>query len=278
MQGRYARKKPASAVPRGRGARAPARREAHYALSAACYAETGDANGAREALRRAVALDPRAAKAQYALGRLLLESGDAAAAREPMRRACDLAPANTAFREGLAIALLEAGDLADAETELRARLALEPVTADAHNLLGVALWRRGERGAAAEQFRQALRLAPGHQAAAGNLGRALPEARLGAPSHGGSAYGIPQPRISKRSRRRRSKGGLRREAGVPPGPRREVRTAPGFAPSDTSFPPSREWCGSARPARAPRPRVQAPAARARPSPPDGGVAADSANG
>ena len=96
----------------------------------------GEREPAAGLLRRALAIDPGAARLHSQLGAVLMAAGQAAAALEAFTRAC----------------------------------ALEPGDAEFHNNRGVALHALGQGAQAREAFGLALLLRPGYAAAARNLG------------------------------------------------------------------------------------------------------------
>ena len=101
--------------------------------------ESGDTEQALASLRRAVALDPQCAEAQYNLG----------------------------------VMLREAGALEEAIEAYRSALELEPGLADTYNNLGGALCEQGEVAQGIDAYKKALAIAPEFREAGYNLGAEL---------------------------------------------------------------------------------------------------------
>ncbi len=154
----------------------PPRASAHYGRALALRA-LGDREGALEAQRRGLALDPRSAWAHLVSANLLRELGRfeeaLAAAREAQRLDDD-------DRDGLieeAHILRFMGRLAEAAAVARRAVALDPTYAPAHAGMGHTLLRQNEDVAALAAFETALRLAP--HLADGHTGRGQALAALG---------------------------------------------------------------------------------------------------
>jgi Tfp pilus assembly protein PilF len=100
--------------------------------------EATSAEDARNAYRRAVALDPSHADAHLNLGRLLHEGGDASAAERHYRQAAAHRPADATAHFNLGVALQDQDRPAEAQAAYELALALDPAYADAHfNLAGL---------------------------------------------------------------------------------------------------------------------------------------------
>ena len=97
-----------------------------YDLEAAAPAE------ARDAYRRALALDPRHGDALVNLGRLLHEAGDATGAEAHYRRAVEARPEDATAVFNLGVALEDLGRIPEALSAYEKAVALEPDNADAH--------------------------------------------------------------------------------------------------------------------------------------------------
>ena len=89
--------------------RAPDQTAYHYDLAEA-YRVSGRLTEAVERYRRAIALEPRIARAHFNLGNTLFDLGDILAAARSFRRARKLAPEDTGITLALSNALLELGD------------------------------------------------------------------------------------------------------------------------------------------------------------------------
>src|SRR2546425_10924423 len=97
-----------------------------------CELEATSLEEAREAYRRALALDPRHADAHVNLGRLLHESGDAAGAESHYRRALEARPDHATAAFDLGVALEDLGRDREALEAYDRAIALDPGNADAH--------------------------------------------------------------------------------------------------------------------------------------------------
>jgi tetratricopeptide (TPR) repeat protein len=97
-----------------------------------CELEAAAPPEAREAYRRALALDPVHADALVNLGRLLHESGDARGAEEHYRRALAARPGDATAAFNLGVALEDLGRTQEALAAYEGAVALEPDNADAH--------------------------------------------------------------------------------------------------------------------------------------------------
>lgn len=120
------------------------------------------AEGTRENLERAIALQPGNPELHNRLGRVLLYSplGDGGAARAALERAVQLGPHTASYWTDLALARELAGDLAGAAQALDRALAAEPRTpAVLWQRVNFAL-RRGENAQAQQWLRELLQLAP----------------------------------------------------------------------------------------------------------------------
>ncbi len=118
-----------------------------------CELEAAAPPEAREAYRRAVALDARHADALVNLGRLLHESGDARGAEEHYRRALEARPADATAAFNLGVAL---EDLARADEALAAyekAVAIDPENADAHYNAASLYERKGQVQAALQHLK-----------------------------------------------------------------------------------------------------------------------------
>jgi len=112
--------------------------DARAAFEAALELEDLDPEAARDAYRRALALDPELVDARVNLGRILHEAGDAAEAARLYEEALARAPEDPIVHFNLALALEDVEDRERAIAHYRRALALDPDFADAHyNLAGL---------------------------------------------------------------------------------------------------------------------------------------------
>ncbi len=129
----------------------------------ACDLEDGAPEQAREAYRRALALDPQHFGANLNLGRLLHESGDLAGAENHYRRALEVRPDDAGALFNIGVALEDQGLREEALAAYEASLARDPGHADSLHNAGRLCEKLGRR-------EQALR----HLGAARRLLRSLP--------------------------------------------------------------------------------------------------------
>jgi tetratricopeptide (TPR) repeat protein len=137
----------------------------------------GEGARALEHLRRAVALDPDLALAQFNLGRALHGQGDLEGAVLHYGRAAELHPGWADAHHGLGVALAQRGDLDAARDSLGEAVRLAPDAADARFGLAAALEASGRLEAAARELRILLELQPDYPLAWKRLGIVL--TRLG---------------------------------------------------------------------------------------------------
>jgi len=131
----------------------------------------GDADGAIEPLRSAVAAAPRFTEARLKYAEALAAGGQAEAAIAAYREAARRDPARhpTAWNN-LGFHLLRLGRPAVAVDALRQAVVLDPVLAEARANYGAALLAIERLGEATVQFEAALRYRPDYIPALGNLG------------------------------------------------------------------------------------------------------------
>ena len=133
---------------------------AHYALGVV-HDRRRDVAEAAKSYNEVLRLNPRATAAQVALSRLSLASGAGTAALRYAEDANLAAPTNVAARVALAKSLLAAGDLARAETEIDVLLKGAPNASATHALNGSLQAARNDVVAARHSFERALQLMPG---------------------------------------------------------------------------------------------------------------------
>ena len=128
----------ASAAPAGVGSAADGPAEARAAFEGALELEDLDPEAARDAYRRALALDPTLGDACVNLGRILHEAGDAREAVRLYEQALAQSPDDPIVHFNLALALEDTGGVEEALEHYRRALALDADFADAHfNLAGL---------------------------------------------------------------------------------------------------------------------------------------------
>ncbi|TFG92644.1 MAG: tetratricopeptide repeat protein [Myxococcales bacterium] len=140
--------------------------EAHAGLGLARFAQNR-LQPAREALERAVELDPESASALYWLAVVYDLQDDHVRARELAERAHGLSPKDARIVNNLGVSYLTSGEFEKAEEAFRAAILLDPAEdAAVHNNLGLAVGRQGRYDEAMAEFRRAGT----EQAALNNLG------------------------------------------------------------------------------------------------------------
>jgi tetratricopeptide (TPR) repeat protein len=138
---------------------------------AMALAAQGDSAGATEALRAAVAAEPRLADAWRQLGDQLALAGDEAGAANAYGLHVQASVTDPALMGPAA--LLAANRLPDAETLLRAHLLRKPTDVVALRMLGELAARLGRYADAAALLERCLELAPGFSAARYHYGMVL---------------------------------------------------------------------------------------------------------
>jgi tetratricopeptide (TPR) repeat protein len=153
-----------SAPERGRGAAAPAVRTvgdpgaAELCFERALELEAADAEGARAAYRRAIALDPELVEAYVNLGRLLQESGELGEAERTYRQALERAPEDPIVHFDLGLVMEDLKGDAEALDHYRRAVELDPEFADAHFNLARAAERLGRTQDAIRHYHAYKRL------------------------------------------------------------------------------------------------------------------------
>lgn len=130
-----------------------------------------------EAVRTAVSLEPRSARAHSELAWRLDVRGLGEEALVEYRRAVTLAPREASYRLSLFEELLETGQTDAAVRELRKAIRLDPDSARAHQALGNLLFEKGQNRKALGEYRKSVRLCRDKSDISGvlrnNIGRAL---------------------------------------------------------------------------------------------------------
>ena len=124
----------------------------------------------RQALERAVALDPRLPEGWNELGGVEDLAGNREAAARCYRRALELAPNVGWILINVARAEADLGRETEAERLYRQLLEVEPRNPDAANGLGLLLAKQGRGDEARKLFEQAIALRPDDSSAINNLG------------------------------------------------------------------------------------------------------------
>lgn len=150
----------------------PVLAEAHSNLGGVLQIQ-GSLEAAVQSLRRALDLEPKLAAAHVNLGNILMRQGESEAAAEAYRKTLDIDPDFAQAHNGLGAVMLAQGQLDEAETAFRRALKLNPDHAETHNNLGNLLRAQGKFDAAVESFGHALARRPDMVEAHANLGNAL---------------------------------------------------------------------------------------------------------
>jgi Tfp pilus assembly protein PilF len=140
----------------------------HHAVRGEILAALGRVDEAREAYRRAAAIDPESPWSQVGLQWEALAQGDRAAAERHARKAMDDDPGNTGVFLRIAALWSEYGEYARAVAVLEEALRASPQAAFAHMRLAIEYARTGQGEAALAERELA-----GHYASAARLGTAL---------------------------------------------------------------------------------------------------------
>jgi predicted O-linked N-acetylglucosamine transferase (SPINDLY family) len=135
--------------------------------------QQGDADGARETLKRVLERDPKNARAFYLLSGVATQDGDIASAIGLAQRALSLAPAQPEFHVSLGSLHAASGDRDRAIESYQAALRLKPDVTEWQLELAGALSEAGRLEEAVTAYRAALRLGPPDADAWFNLGFAL---------------------------------------------------------------------------------------------------------
>jgi tetratricopeptide (TPR) repeat protein len=153
------------------------RPEAYYALGV-IYWQQGEVERAVQALRAALAAEPRYADAYYTLGAVLAARHDWKGAAASLRRAIALRPDLWGARDTLARVLRQLGDESGAKTEVAESERLRRESELEHEAVvwtttGTRQLEAGDAAGAAERFRRATQVFDRYAPAYYQLGRAL---------------------------------------------------------------------------------------------------------
>jgi tetratricopeptide (TPR) repeat protein len=142
-----------------------------YNLALALEA-THDAEGAKEALRKGIEIDPKLAKIRAELGQLELADGNVESARKWLQSALDLDPQLVEARGNMAMVYARDGDLVTAAKLLRQALEDDPKYKDGYLKLGLILARQNRKSEAEAALNKAVALAPQDSATLSAVGKA----------------------------------------------------------------------------------------------------------
>jgi protein O-mannosyl-transferase len=123
--------------------------------------------------RHAVAVYPRASKAQNSLANVLVQIGRPNEAITHYRRAIEIDPDYKEGHHNLGITLASRGDVAGAKREYAEALRIDPRYKEAHNNLAAVLFYEDDLAGAIEHYRSAIAVDPAFKEARNNLGVVL---------------------------------------------------------------------------------------------------------
>ena len=144
-----------------------------YNISGACYKAIDQLDDAVKSFKKAVALKPDYAEAQYNLGIALKELGQVDAAIKCYENALVIKHAYPNVHNNLGNIFLELSKLDDAVDHFEWAVAYKPEFDIAHNNLGSTLLALGQVDAAVESYEKALAVNPDYAEAHNNLGIAF---------------------------------------------------------------------------------------------------------
>jgi Tfp pilus assembly protein PilF len=150
----------------------PADPDAHHLLGILCL-QRGDATAALASFERAIAIDPKAARAHHHRGRALEALHRPAEALDTYEAALAIEPQNPEILNDRGLALRNLDRPADALASFERALAIRPDFLPALGNRGLMLMRLARPGAALNCFDRILALAPDHIEAAVNRARLL---------------------------------------------------------------------------------------------------------
>jgi tetratricopeptide (TPR) repeat protein len=133
----------------------------------------GDTQRAADLYREAIEKDSNNSHLYYDFALALERNGDRAGEREAILRAVALDPKFAAAHNQLGLVLLQEGQTAEGEKELKSAISLDPNEVEAHNNLGVLYGQQGKDAEAAQLFQAAIENDPGYAPSYVNLAVAL---------------------------------------------------------------------------------------------------------
>lgn len=149
----------------------PKNSSAWLALGSFYERENESLTAAKDALEKALSLEPDNGQAQASLALVTFKLGDKARAVDMLEKLVAKDPKNAEAQSELGWILLQQNRLEEAERALRTAIEIDESDAFARNNLGVLLEKQGKRQAAAEEFAKAKQLAPALKEAADNAAR-----------------------------------------------------------------------------------------------------------
>ena len=153
----------------------PDNARAQYDLSFSLW-KSGEVDAACDSVRRAIELSPTWSNARCFYANLLLLKGDRASARRELERALDADPGHVECHYRLAALLTDVGELEAARDHAITAVELKPDAAPAHLALGRVQWRQRDHDGAITSYRRAIELNPNAPRALCNLALVLRDA------------------------------------------------------------------------------------------------------
>jgi tetratricopeptide (TPR) repeat protein len=135
--------------------------------------DKGERDEGIASLRKAIAIDPKLARAHNNLGRALMEKGEGDEAIACYRKAIEIAPRYAEAHTNLGVALAAKREVEEAIASHRKAIEIAPGYADAHANLGRAMAKKGAVDEAIASYRKAIACDPRLAAAHFCLGLAL---------------------------------------------------------------------------------------------------------
>lgn len=135
--------------------------------------EARDPERAIEESKKVLMRDPANAAAQMNIGYAYLKTGEFDKAEKAYRAAVTDDPKSPAAHYDLAIALKMKDQLEAAQNELRAAVELDPSLAEAHYTLGITCWQLGDFSATKQEMKAAIAVRPDYAEAHNMLGIVL---------------------------------------------------------------------------------------------------------
>jgi predicted O-linked N-acetylglucosamine transferase (SPINDLY family) len=148
--------------------------KAHYNL-AGTHHELDQINKALESYKEAIKIDPSYAEAHNNIGNLFVEIDQLDHAIDSFQKAVALSPQYLEAHYSLSIVFQNLGQFKNMASHLNEVIAIKPDFSEAHNNLGIALKELGQLDNSVESYKRALTIKPDYLEAHNNLGNVLKE-------------------------------------------------------------------------------------------------------
>ncbi len=149
----------------------------HYLQRGLALEQAGDLQGAIQAHRKAIELDPDFVQPHINLIQLYARAGEYAKAEQEYRIAVRLNPRRSDCYYNYGVLMFGLGKYSEAEQAFRKAVEINPYYAEAHNNLGFLLERQGHTRQALREFREAVEDQPDYRLARFHLGQILANQR-----------------------------------------------------------------------------------------------------